>query len=103
LYGLTEEIKGGGREWVKLKNSKAKEEDIVYTTGKTSKKGVSPWTPSAYFSAISSYYNYLVYKCALDTKPILSLRKRNQANNRPKTNGSSLINRDWTNNIPLEV
>jgi hypothetical protein len=39
LYRLTEEIKGGGREWVKSKNCKAKEEDIVYTIGKTSKKG----------------------------------------------------------------
>ena len=61
LYCLTDEIKGGGREWVKPNNCKVKEEDIVYTIGKTSKKGVSPWTHSAYFSAISSYYNYLIY------------------------------------------
>jgi hypothetical protein len=31
LYGLTEEIKGGGREWVKSKNCNVKKEDMVYT------------------------------------------------------------------------
>ena len=32
LYGLTEEIKDGENEWVKSKNCKVKEEDMVYTT-----------------------------------------------------------------------
>ncbi|MBC2709036.1 MAG: hypothetical protein HF977_15225 [ANME-2 cluster archaeon] len=58
MYGLTEQIKGGGREWVKSKNCKAKEEDIVYTIGKTSKKGVSPQTPGTHNSTINSHYNH---------------------------------------------
>ena len=36
-------------------------EDMVYTVGKTRKKGVSHRTLRAYFSAISSYYDYLIY------------------------------------------
>jgi len=46
-----------------------------------------PGPPSAYFSSISSYCYYLIYKRVLDTKPILSFRKRYLANNRSKTNG----------------
>ena len=62
---------------------------MVYTVGKTTKKGVSPRTLSAYFSAISSYYDYLIYEGTLTTNPILPFRKRYLANNRPKTNGEN--------------
>ena len=62
---------------------------MVYTVGKTRKKGVSPRTLSAYFSAISSYYDYLIYEETLDKNPILPFRKRYLANNRPKTNGEN--------------
>jgi integrase/recombinase XerD len=64
-------------------------EDMVYTVGKTRKKGVSHRTLSAYFSAISSYYDYLIYEGTLDINPILPFRKRYLANNRPKTNGEN--------------
>ena len=64
-------------------------EDMVYAMGKTRKKGVSPRTLSAYFSAISSYYDYLIYEGTLDKNPILPFRKRYLANNRPKTNGEN--------------
>jgi site-specific recombinase XerC len=59
---------------------------MVYTIGKTRKKGVSPRILSAYFPAISSYYDYLIYEGALDTKPILPFRKQYLANHRPRTN-----------------
>ena len=61
-------------------------ENMVYTIGKTTKKGVSPRTLSAYFSAISSYYDYLIYEGTLNKNPILPFRKGYLANNRPKTN-----------------
>ena len=63
---------------------------MVYTVGKTRKKGVSPRTLSAYFSAISSYYDYLIYEEALNKNPIPPFRKRYLANNRPKTNGGNI-------------
>jgi len=59
---------------------------MVYTVGKTRKKGVSPRTLSAYFSAISSYYDYLIYEETLNKNPIPLSRKRYLANNKPKTN-----------------
>ena len=49
---------------------------MVYTVGKTRKKGVSPRTLSAYFSAISSYYDYLIYEGTLNKNPIPPFRKR---------------------------
>jgi integrase/recombinase XerD len=61
-------------------------EDVVYTVGMTRKKGVSPRTLSAYFSAISSYYDYLIYEGTLNKNSIPPFRKRYLANNRPKTN-----------------
>ncbi len=62
---------------------------MVYTVGKTRKKGVSPRTLSAYFSAISSYYDYLIYEGTLNKNPIPPFRKRYLANNRPNTNGEN--------------
>ena len=64
-------------------------DDMVYTVGKTRKKGVSPRTLSAYFSAISSYYDYLIYENILNKNPIPPFRRRYLANNRPKTNGEN--------------
>ena len=64
-------------------------EDMVYTVGKIRKKGVSPRTLSAYFSAISSYYDYLIYEGTLNKNPIPPFRKRYLANHRPKTNGEN--------------
>jgi len=61
-------------------------EDMVYTVGKDRKKGVSTRTLSAYFSAISSYYDYLIYEGTINKNPIPLSRKRYLANNRPKTN-----------------
>ena len=40
-------------------------EDMIYTVGKTTKKGVSSSTLNAYFSAISLFYDYLVYEDAI--------------------------------------
>jgi len=52
----------GDKRWWKrmgeIKNCKAKEEDIVYTIGKTSKKGVSPQTSGTHNSTINSHYNH---------------------------------------------
>ena len=64
-------------------------EDMIYTVGKTTKKGVSPSTLNAYFSAISSFYDYLVYENAMSTNPILLFRRRYLANHKPKTNGEN--------------
>ena len=64
-------------------------EDMIYTVGKTTKKGVSPSTLNAYFSAISSFYDYLVYESAMNTNPILPFRRRYLANHKPKTNGEN--------------
>ena len=61
-------------------------EDMVYTIEKTRKKGVSPRTLSAYFPAISYFYDYLIYEENLNKNPIPPFRKRYFANNRPKTN-----------------
>ena len=64
-------------------------EDMIYTVGKTTKKGVSSSTLNAYFSAISSFYDYLVYEGAISTNPILPFRRRYLANQKPKTNGEN--------------
>ena len=64
-------------------------EDMVYAMGKTRKKGVSPRTLSAYFSAISSYYDYLIYENILNKNPISPFKRRYLSNNRPKTNGEN--------------
>ena len=64
-------------------------DDMVYTVGKTRKKGVSPRTLSAYFSAISSYYDYLIYENILNKNPILPFRRQYLANIRPLTNGEN--------------
>ena len=45
-------------------------EDMVYIVGKIRKKEVSPRTLSAYFPAISSYYDYLIYEHAHNTNSI---------------------------------
>ncbi|MCK5581361.1 MAG: tyrosine-type recombinase/integrase [Candidatus Omnitrophica bacterium] len=64
-------------------------EDMVYTVGKKKKKGVSPRTLNAYFSAIRTYYDYLIIEGDLETNPILAFRKRYLTNHKQKTNGDN--------------
>jgi site-specific recombinase XerD len=45
--------------------------DLEYRKGKVVKKGVCPKTLNAYFSAIRTYYDYLVYTRQLDNNPVL--------------------------------
>ena len=64
-------------------------DDMVYTVGKKKKKGVSPRTLNAYFSAIRTYYDYLIIEGELETNPILAFRKRYLTNHKQKTNGDN--------------
>lgn len=60
-----------------------------YKRGKVTKKGVHPKTLKAYFSAISTYYDYLVYIRNLDNNPILQFRRRYLTRIKQQYNGEN--------------
>ncbi|HHT9139082.1 MAG TPA: tyrosine-type recombinase/integrase [Candidatus Wunengus sp. YC60] len=62
-------------------------EEMVYKRGKINKKGVHPKTVKAYFSAISTYYDYLVYTRQIETSPIPSFTKRYLSRIKQQYNG----------------
>ncbi|NJD76954.1 MAG: recombinase [Candidatus Methanoperedens sp.] len=64
-------------------------EDMVYTRGKIRKKGVCNQTVHAYFSAIASYYDYLLYAKKLANNPVPQFRRRYLARNKKQFNGEN--------------
>lgn len=50
--------------------------EMEYRKGKIIKRGVHPNTIKAYFSAISTYYDYLVFNRQLDINPVLQFTRR---------------------------
>ena len=49
--------------------------EMEYKRGRVIKKGVHPKTINAYFSAISTYYDYLVFIRQLDINPVLQFTR----------------------------
>lgn len=49
---------------------------MSYTVGHQQRKGVAPSTLNAYFSAISSYYDFLMWEEIINSNPIPMFRKR---------------------------
>lgn len=62
---------------------------MPYIRGTTVLKGVCNQTISAYFSAISTYYDYLIYKNEIASNPILPFRKRYLSRNKKQYNGGN--------------
>jgi len=62
---------------------------MKYKRGKVTKKGVHPNTIKAYFSAISAYYDYLVFNRQLDINPIHPFTKRYLARIKQQYNGEN--------------
>ncbi len=64
-------------------------EDMIYKRGRVKKKGVCPRTLSAYFSSLSSYYDYLLYTRKIDSNPILPFRRRYLSRIKQQRNGEN--------------
>ena len=62
---------------------------MEYKRGKVTKKGVHPNTIKAYFSAISTYYDYLVFNRQLDINPILQFTRRYLSRIKDQYNGEN--------------
>ncbi len=62
---------------------------MEYKRGKVTKKGVHPNTIKAYFSAISTYYDYLVFNRHLDINPILQFTRRYLSRIKDQYNGEN--------------
>lgn len=62
---------------------------MPYIRGTKVLKGVSGQTISAYFSAISTYYDYLIYKGEIASSPIIPFRKRYLSRNKKQYNGEN--------------
>ncbi len=63
--------------------------DMVFTRGKDIKKGVCSPTLNAYFSALSSYYDYLVFNERIMNNPIPLFRKRYLSRIKKQSNGDN--------------
>ncbi len=63
--------------------------DLEYKIGKVAKKGVCPKTLNAYFSAIRTYYDYLVYTRQIDNNPVLPFRQRYLSRIKEQHNGEN--------------
>lgn len=63
--------------------------EMEYKRGKNIKKGVHPKTIKAYFSAISTYYDYLVYTKQIGINPILQFRRRYLSRIKQQFNGEN--------------
>ncbi len=63
--------------------------EMEYRRGKHVKKGVHPKTIKAYFSAISTYYEYLVFTRQLGISPIPSFTKRYLSRIKQQYNGEN--------------
>lgn len=63
--------------------------EMEYKRGKVIKKGVHPNTIKAYFSAISTYYDYLVFTRQLDINPILQFTRRYLSRIKDQYNGEN--------------
>ncbi|MBP2029743.1 integrase/recombinase XerD [Methanohalophilus levihalophilus] len=50
--------------------------NMDYTVGRQRRKGVAPATLKAYFTAISSFYDFLVWEKYIDSNPVPMFRKR---------------------------
>ncbi len=63
--------------------------NMNYIRGKTNLKGVCNQTVNAYFSAISTYYDYLIYTGKISNNPVLPFRKRYLAKHKRQFNGEN--------------
>lgn len=63
--------------------------EMEYRRGKIIKKGVHPNTIKAYFSAISTYYDYLVFNRQLDINPVLQFTRRYLSQIKDQYNGEN--------------
>jgi integrase/recombinase XerD len=63
--------------------------EMDYKRGKAIKKGVHPKTIKAYFSAISTYYDYLVFTRQIEISPIPSFTKRYLSRIKQQYNGEN--------------
>lgn len=61
---------------------------MSYTVGHQRRQGVAPATLNAYFSAISSYYDFLMWEDIIDSNPIPKFRKR-YLRIKPQRNGEN--------------
>ncbi len=63
--------------------------DIEYKAGKQIKKGVCSQTVNTYFSAISTYYDYLIWIKKTINNPTLQFRRRYLSHNKRQYNGEN--------------
>ncbi len=63
--------------------------EMEFKRGKSIKKGVHPKTIKAYFSAISTYYDFLVFNRQLEISPIPSFTKRYLSRIKQQYNGEN--------------
>ncbi len=63
--------------------------DMIYKRGKVKKKGVCNQTLHAYFSAVASYFDYLLYTKQLSNNPVPPFRRRYLARNKKQFNGEN--------------
>lgn len=61
---------------------------MSYTVGHQRRQGVAPATLNAYYSAISSYYDFLMWEDIMDSNPIPKFRKR-YLRIKPQRNGEN--------------